>query len=220
VTKTSLITFSDEKFENQKNFTNESLKNYFDVVKNYTPSDIDYQFVKENFDIYSKDKGFGYWLWKPYIVLDYLNNHCNDGDIVVYCDSGDYILEDSLKQAFDFLKNNNYLFIKSDHSHSQYTKRDCFVFMDCDEEKYWNNNQVYASVLFLKKTQKTIDIIQEWQDYCKNLNILTDYPNISGKTNFVNFTDHRHDQSILTNLAIKYNLPTKQEVSSSPWIIK
>jgi hypothetical protein len=220
VTKTSLITFSDEKFENKKNFTNELLRDYFDVIKNYSPADINYQFIKENIDIYSKNKGFGYWLWKPYIVLDYLNNHCDDGDIVVYCDSGDYIFKDSLKQAFDFLKNKDCLFIKSDHPNSKYIKRDCFVFMDCDEEKYWNNTQVYASVFFLKKTQEVIDIIQQWQNYCKNSNILTDSPNISGKTNFVDFVDHRHDQAILTNLVIKHDLPTKQEVSSSPWIIK
>jgi hypothetical protein len=38
-----------------------------------------------------------------------------------------------------------------------------------------------------------------------NPNIITDIENITGP-NLHGFKDHRHDQSVLTNLAIKHNL--------------
>ncbi len=35
----------------------------------------------------SNRRGFGYWIWKPYILLRKLRN-VRDGDIVFYCDAG------------------------------------------------------------------------------------------------------------------------------------
>jgi hypothetical protein len=41
--------------------------------------------------------------------------------------------------------------------------------------------------------------------YSENENIISDLPNIT-KPNLKGFKDHRHDQSILSNLAVKYNI--------------
>jgi hypothetical protein len=40
----------------------------------------------------------------------------------------------------------------------------------------------------------------------KNKKILDDTPNTLGFPNLPNFRDHRHDQSILTNLSIQKNI--------------
>ena len=78
--------------------------------------------------------------------------------------------------------------------------------MDCDKTNYWNADQVEAGIIAFKKTDENILFLQEWLEYAKNKYILTDHPNTSGKANFDSFIDHRHDQSILTNLCIKYDV--------------
>jgi len=87
------------------------------------------------------------------------------------------------------------------------TKRDCFYYMGCDEEKYWNSIQLEDGFLAFRKTQKNIDFLNEWLEYCRDERVVTDIPNQCGLENFDGFVDHRHDQSIVTNLQLKYNLP-------------
>lgn len=217
--RTTLLTFADEKFEERQRYTVENIAHLFDDYKNYGPKDLEKNFIDDNIKIYSSYRGFGYWIWKPYIILDFLNN-CDDDMIAVYCDAGDIIHADTLSKMKKELEHEDMMFIKGKFLHSNYTKRDCFVLMDCDDEKYWNSGQVYASALFCKKTSKTIEFLEEWQSYCKNYNVVTDAPNVCGKENIGGFIDHRHDQSILTNLVIKYSLKTREEVLASPWIIE
>ena len=78
--------------------------------------------------------------------------------------------------------------------------------MDCDNEKYFNHVQLEAGVIGLKKNDLNLGLVKEWFNYAKNKNILTECPNISNLPNVNNFSEHRYDQSILTNLFIKNNL--------------
>lgn len=169
-------------------------------------------FYKENKNILDRSRLCGYALWKPYIILETFKN-ISENDIVVYMDCGDIPennrqLDTFLKQ---YLKDNNQCFIDSRvNKNKQYTKRDCFVLMDCDSEKYWNDIQQEDGFLAFKKNQFTIDFINEWLFFCKNENIITDIPNICGSPNFPEFIDHRHDQSIISLLKTKYDIPTSQ----------
>jgi hypothetical protein len=90
--------------------------------------------------------------------------------------------------------------------------------MDCDNEKYHNSQMTYASICFWKKTDTTMSFLEEWLRYCKNPNVLTDIENIHGD-NLPNFVDHRHDQSVLTNLTIKYDMPRREQKGycDNPW---
>jgi hypothetical protein len=214
-----LITFADYKFEGHRNLTN-NVASFIKNKKDYKPEDIPEDFKAENAEIYYQPKGFGYWIWKPYIVLDYLTNHCEENDIVIYCDSGDYFHEDLVKQMVKNLESTYMTAIKSEYSQTAYTKRDCFVLMGCDEEKYWLSDQIFASMHFWKNNKDSRKFAAEWLEFCKNKFILTDEPNIYGKPNFPNYVDHRHDQSIFTNLMIKHNLPTRvYKHAVNPWSI-
>jgi hypothetical protein len=87
--------------------------------------------------------------------------------------------------------------------------------MECDERKYWDSIQIEAGVIAFRANQNSKRIFKEWLSYCCDENILTDIPNICGKPNFPDFIDHRHDQSILSNLAISLNLKISQEIRKS-----
>jgi hypothetical protein len=53
----------------------------------YSESNIDLEFKSKNKNIIEKKRGGGYWIWKPYIILDMLNK-INDSDYLIYMDSG------------------------------------------------------------------------------------------------------------------------------------
>src|SRR5262249_22978056 len=84
---------------------------------------------------------------------------------------------------------------------SKWTKRDCFVFMDCDESRHHRGQMVDASFMLLVKTERSIAFIREWFLYCSQRHLLTDQPNICGSPNLPDFVEHRHDQSILSLMA-------------------
>jgi hypothetical protein len=141
-------------------------------------------FYKDNRAILDYEKGAGYWLWKPYIVLDAMKK-INYGDFLIYLDSGIEVIR-SLSALFDICskKDEIVLFqvhnLSNSHLNSVWTKRDCFVFMNCDSEKYWNAQQVNASVQVYIKNNKAIAFLEEWLVYAKNPHIITDQPNICG----------------------------------------
>ena len=70
-----------------------------------------------------------------------------------------------------------------------------------------------AGFQFVKKTDFSIEFYTEALKYAQNENIITDLPNICGLPNYPEFEDHRHDQSILTNLAVKHNIKTLPDPS-------
>jgi hypothetical protein len=213
---THLITFADPAYEYRRYETNNKV-NFFDAVKGYTPDDISQEFKEANSDIWNQTRGYGYWMWKPYIILDYLNNYAKENDVVVYCDAGDFFWKDVLDQFCDDVSDEKPITaIKSRHwTQAEYTKMDCMVMMGCEGEKYLTS-QIYASLIAIKNNSISRKFIEEWLEYCKDINILTDAPNISGKENFPEFIDHRHDQSIFTNLMNKYEMPTRVQGDYDP----
>lgn len=163
------------------------------------------EFEKLHRYILWQKRGYGYWVWKPFIILDALNQ-MEDGDIVLYTDAGMDVIH-NLDPLFDLAEKHDVALFKigGDHLNRTWTKRDCFIGMNCDEPKYWNSIQLTASYQLWKKTHKNLEILKEYLKFCGVPTIITDMPNIYG-TNFLEFKDHRHDQSILTNLSVKHNI--------------
>ncbi len=53
----------------------------------YGPKDIDIEFKLSNNDILSRNRGNGYWLWKPYFILKTLKEKLREGDYLIYTDA-------------------------------------------------------------------------------------------------------------------------------------
>jgi len=145
--------------------------------------------------IFNARKGGGYWAWKPLIILDALETDPE----VLYLDSS--VVPQNKESIFDLMnKTDKVSAVDTGYINGDWTKRDCFRAMECDDEKFWNAYQVWAGVIFSKISGKCI--LEEWRRYCLIESIVTDKPSLD---NLPNFKDHRHDQSILTNLLIKHN---------------
>ena len=219
MTKKILVSFATNPkwYRSQQQLNNSAKLGGFNGVISYTDKGRDWEFVKKYSDIAST-RGYGYWQWKPIIILDALSK-LNDGDIVGYVDSGnlvinslDYIFNACREQDIVLFDNRDGNFQKETHRNKEWTKRDCFVLMDCDSEIYYNASQVDGAYQFYKKTPKTIEFLTEYMSFCSNDNIISDLPNIT-KDNLPEFKDHRHDQSILSLMAVKYNIQLLPEPS-------
>jgi hypothetical protein len=84
--------------------------------------------------------------------------------------------------------------------------------MDCDKDEYYSGPQVDGSYQFYKKTPDVIEFLKQYDTYCRNENIISDLPNTT-KDNLPEFKDHRHDQSILSLMAIQNNIKLLPEPS-------
>jgi hypothetical protein len=164
----------------------------------------------DQYRVMTEHKGAGYWLWKPWIILQTLKNMDED-DLLFYCDAGCSFLRNA-QQYLDLCTNSNSVVLfEGGHANYKYTKGDCFALMGCDES-YYNRLQLTASFQIARKTDFAISFYEEFFEYAKDERILTDIPN-QVMDNLSGFIDHRHDQSILTNLAIKHNIKLYQDPS-------
>lgn len=202
----NLVTFSDEKFKSKQEFLNTYSKNIGLKTFSYTYDWLKEQsFYQDSKDVFENSVGKGFFSWKPYILLDAMSKF-SEGDIVFYCDTNDIFHKDLIPFVENLINDDFCLFVLGGSSNKDWTKRDCFVFMDCDEEDYWNCTQLEAGISFWKVCNKSVEIISEWLEYCKDRRIVSDDENVCGKENFPSFKEHRRDQSIITNLAVKHGL--------------
>lgn len=213
--KTYYCNFSDINYRSNQNLLIQHVKqnSIFDNVLPFYREDIENtEFYSQNKKILDAERLCGYALWKPYVILESFKK-INYGDIVVYMDCGDIPFQGINEEIKRYLAyNDQYLITTVVHQNKKYTKRDCFVYMNCDEEYYWNGIQLENGFVAFKKTDSNISLVTEWLDYCKDERCVTDISNTSGKENLSGFIDHRHDQSILSLLQLKYHLPTSNNI--------
>lgn len=202
------ITFSGTPIHRQfqQEFKNLYEKNLGEIIS-YTGDWLETtQFYKDNPQIFQYQKYFGYFLWKPYLI-DYSLSQ-SDADVVLYCDSNvrfvnlaayiDKIMSIAVKEGVFFVKHTMWI-------NKEWTKRDTFILMDADHEKYWNSYQLWTPILAFTKTKKSLEILEQYLKFCKIPEAVTDLPNKYGD-NLPEFREHRWEQSILSILAEKYNI--------------
>ena len=213
--KVNLLTYSDANYaELQKKTAIKAIaSSAFDAVISKTREDlVKERFYEANKFILDQPRGGGYWLWKPFFIFQALFEMEQD-DILLYVDCGDSLEElDSIREfLLNTMQDKDMILTEGAFKHSDYTKRDCFMLMNCDEEKYHNAIQLEAGMCVFKNTLRSRQILMEWIINGQDPRIITDQENEMG-LNLPGFKDHRHDQSILTNLWIKHKLYSSGEL--------
>jgi hypothetical protein len=197
----------------------EDAKKYFTGTAKFTDTNIEPSFLEKNKEIFAHKRGWGFWLWKPYIIKKTLE-HLDNGDICLYCDVGNSIIHDPAP-LFKLCKEVGgiLLFENRDGNptgkiwrNAEWVKMDCYNLMDCREDRYINGNQVDGAYSVWEKNKNTMKFVDQYLAYCENINIISDLPNITGD-NISVFKDHRHDQSVLSLMAIKHGIQTFPEPS-------
>jgi len=197
--------------------------NVFDDVVECTDIDLknDKEFWPKHKEfIESHPKGFGLYIWKPYILKQQLEK-LNIGDTITYIDSGCEIgTMDHIKYLTKFLN-------QDIHQHKiigtqtqieyMWTSRDLFEYMNIDWMYLLTRQRQGGTNMFLV-TDKLYDLVEEWYNISCNYNLLTNHkPQIK---NHLGFKGHRHDQSIFSLLTKKYGYTSWEEGANLGQCIK
>lgn len=153
-------------------------------------------------------RGFGYWSWKPQIIMQSLNQIEND-DILIYADTGCEFIpyaRNNLLSKLAILQEHDIVGFKMNGLlERQWSKADIFEhFGVLHNPAFTDTPQIKATSIFMKKSYKTMQIIQEWLDiFYNHFHLVDDSP--SKIQNYDDFIENRHDQSIFSMLLKKYN---------------
>lgn len=202
-------------YDDETNIYKTNIERLVDSVKKYSDfeiilfkkSEIDNIFLEKNKNILNCKRGGGYWLWKPYIINKILKKINND-DSLFYLDSSYYFIENFT----DLYKDEEILiFSNKPNENTNHFKRLCkmdvIIKYNMQHDAFIKQiNECWAGAIYLKKNDFNTKIMEEWLEMCCIFEDITDTP--SNKYNPF-FMDHRHDQSLLTILITKYNIPTK-----------
>jgi hypothetical protein len=184
----------------------------FDVFFRKTEEDLkaDTEFwSKHGSFIEANPRGYGYYIWKPYIIMKALEQ-MNDNDILVFADAGcsfNHHAIDRLKEYFKMVQDDEkgILTFKLKYLNKHWTKMDTFIALDTPEEHRQTNQRISGAVI-IRKCNISYNIIREWYTLMENYHYIDDKPSIA--PNYPHFFENRHDQSIYALLALKYDLLT------------
>ena len=149
------------------------------------------------------NRGWGYWAWKPLIVLDALQSLAED-EALVYLDSG---------LALKCIGNKDLEYGRTLQRIAPWTEFDVTA-MPIGTQAEWkwtkagtlehfgvlNNTAILSSpqfvggYFFLRKTPAIVALLQRWLDTFGNSQLVNDAP--SRLPNLRGFREHRHDQSV------------------------
>lgn len=209
------ITFGDEAYRKTRDFSVKMAKlvGGFDKVIAYSPADIDIEFQKTHSDIFKIKRGYGLWLWKPFLIYKTLMEVCNDGDYLFYGDGGSFFfrsvetIEKSMQGSDIWVSCNSLV-------EWQFTKRDTFELMDCHGKEYEKTPQAQGGFLYIRKSPVSISFVKQWLDKCSDIRLLHPDNIASSQENPEGFVAHREDQSVLSLLCkkkgIKFHLDPSQ----------
>ena len=179
-------------------FTQTILYTQDDLKKN-----VDFWDTHNNF-INNNKRGYGYWLWKPFLIKKTMEN-MNEGDILLYLDCGcelDYQKKNNLITIFDIVKTTKLLYTLT-CVEKNWNKMDLIISLDMNKENDLNTPQRQAGVICFLVCAETINLVNEWYKIGSTYHNIDDSPSIL--KNLKGFCEHRHDQSIFSLLSKKYN---------------
>lgn len=187
------------------------MSGYFTDVMLFTDKKFDKEYYEKYGYIYEKYKrGYGYWVWKTYILKKALED-LREGDYIVYLDSGCEIQSGNEAKFKEYLHEADtcdlglVCFSVPFTSGRQYTKMDlidyCNRTFGCQENMngFLSTEQIMAGLLVIRKNKNVIEFLDKWYDVMHHhIELFDDTP--SKLPNYEGFIESRHDQSVFSLL--------------------
>jgi len=132
---------------------------------------------------------------KSYVYKTYcLYDAKRFGSLILWIDSGAMLLK-SAESIFNSIQQDDIFLVGDSHKNKDYTHSNCRLVMNASEEEL-QDNQLWAGLVGYKYQGKYQDMINEAFRYSMIPGCLDG-----------NQENHRHDQSVLSILASRYNAP-------------
>jgi hypothetical protein len=163
----------------------------------FTENDLD-----DEINVYAKkyNKGYGYWLWKPYIALKTFEK-LSLNEILVYIDARCYFMGDRISWLEKFIHGDYDIGVwelSEDQLEYQWTSADVFEFF-CANKNVISSPQFASGIWLIRKTKRTIELMNGWFNIMSNFGNLVrnDYPRLEPHKGFI---QNKEDQSIFSML--------------------
>lgn len=177
----------------------------------HTPATIP-EYFQENPALDPKARGYGWWAWKPYVILKTLREFKGR---VVYLDAA-IIVKKSLDGLFDPQRIMSFFelgeAVAKKYTNRRWTKNECFDAMgiSADNTAVRDAYQVNAAVQAYSCHPDALTFLEAYAEACKDPALVSD---ASGSIQDPEFQDHRHDQSILSILLATLNHPVRPDIT-------
>jgi len=161
-----------------------------------------------------RHRGFGWFCWKPFILLHWLEHFAAPGDLALYTDADTYPIADFSALYSRAIADGGAMFFKAQGcANSQWVKGDCWQVMGLHygpERPEWMPAPVsllsdHATARFIvieAGPWKPRQILIEWLAYCLNP-YATTFERSELAPDPPGFVEHRTEQAIMTLLALK-----------------
>ena len=205
----------------------------FDHIYGFKENDLknDTEFWNRHRDFLVGSRGFGYWLWKPYLIQK-VYDKMDEGDVLVYCDCGnelDFRKKGEILKLFDIVQKDLLLGTYPGGRLNEripyldeinWTKKDLLHFLHVENDQdILYTNQRQANTLVILKCSRTKYLIHDWCSITSNYyRLIDDSP--STIPNYECFIENRHDQSVFSILSKKYDLFSEKTVENEIDILR
>jgi hypothetical protein len=163
-------------------------------------------------------RGYGYWLWKPYVIKKQMDQ-MKDGDILLYLDGGceiDIRYRDMMIQHFETVRTDLIIGLPISYKEKQWTKMDLFIALDAVDDQLMNSIQRQACTIMFYVCDKTRQLVDQWYEYASYYHLIDDSPSLI--KNDPIFIENRHDQSIFSVLTKKHGIYSNRAYLDRPLI--
>jgi hypothetical protein len=189
---------------------------YFESVVSHSDSSIEVHFPTFYHDLMSfverYPRGFGLWVWKPFLILKTLESLPND-KLLLYLDAGCSINANSRSERrwieyLELARKNGVLAFRLNgdgFTEREWNRRDLIEIIGIKSEDLFSN-QIEPGVAFFNNTTETRDFVREWLSWCTrdDYKFLRD-PELSEQ--YPEHKEYRWDQSIFSLLYKKKGFP-------------
>ena len=208
----SFISYGNDDFkDSRERIRNEATKMgcFNGQIKVYTPDDLSQEFKAAVGDVINEKRGGGYWIWKPYIIADMLSK-LNDGDILVYADSGCTLQPAGVPRLKEYAKmispdsGKSVLLMRlRDHVAKRWTTTEIMNYFGLKmDDPIITSKQILAGVIVCRKCSESQNVIGKWLEIAKTRpDLFTDKHHEASKETNEDFEWNRHDQAVLSPIA-------------------
>lgn len=221
---TTLISFADSRLSaSAARFESQAAQlAVFSSIKVFSEKDFTTEF-QTRFEKHLRPgvRGFGFWVWKPWIIKTKLNL-LSEGDILVYSDVGFRINPTGRPRLYEYLSRvkrseSGVLGFQATRPEKAGPVKDDGRSLPAWLEKYWSKGdlidyfgvrdqpeivgtpQIQSGLIFFRKCPSSLSFVDQWLEVYESDFALVD-DSESRSNNFNGFREHRHDQSVYSLL--------------------
>ena len=207
------MTYGNHRFKDSKNRLLKEAKEFgaFKTITGYGPEFMSREFIEKFKDILSLPRGGGYWIWRPILLLQKLNE-INDGEYLVYLDAGCKLNPYGKKRFYeyiDMLKESDYGIMSFQMSgkigpgnlerENVWTNTEIFKYLNVPiNGEFGNTGQYLGGILVMKKNQHLLKIINLLIKALYDDPLL--YTDHYTQNQHPQFKENRHEQSLFSLL--------------------